>query len=65
MNTSNSKRVIVTDSAGFIGYHLSKSLLYDDYEVLGLDNMNDYYNPNVSVKEGLLRFIDWYEAYHR
>ena len=41
------KKILVTGSAGFIGFHLSKSLLEDDYEVLGIDNVNDYYDPNL------------------
>ena len=40
-------KIIVTGSAGFIGYHLSKSLLDDGYEVLGIDNLNDYYDLNL------------------
>ena len=41
------KKILVTGSAGFIGFHLSKSLLEDGYEVLGIDNVNDYYDPNL------------------
>ena len=33
--------------AGFIGFHLSKSLLEDGYEVFGIDNLNDYYDPKL------------------
>ena len=40
-------KVLVTGAAGFIGFHFSKSLLSDGYEVLGIDNMNDYYDPNL------------------
>jgi len=42
-----SEKILVTGSAGFIGFHLSKSLLEDGYEVLGIDNVNDYYDPNL------------------
>ena len=42
-----SERILVTGSAGFIGYHLCKSLLDDDYEVLGIDIINDYYDPKL------------------
>jgi len=41
------KKILVTGAAGFIGFHLSKSLLDDGYEVLGIDNVNDYYDPNL------------------
>ncbi|MCH7732561.1 MAG: NAD-dependent epimerase/dehydratase family protein [Candidatus Marinimicrobia bacterium] len=41
------ERILVTGSAGFIGFHLSKSLLDDGYEVLGIDNLNDYYDPKL------------------
>ena len=41
-----SRRVLVTGAAGFIGYHLSERLLSAGDEVVGLDNLNDYYDPN-------------------
>ena len=39
--------ILVTGSAGFIGYHLCKKLLSENYEVFGLDNINDYYDVNL------------------
>ncbi|SVD03291.1 uncharacterized protein METZ01_LOCUS356145 [marine metagenome] len=39
--------VLVTGCAGFIGYHLSQSLLQDGINVLGIDNLNDYYDINL------------------
>ena len=42
-------KILVTGSAGFIGFHLSKSLLIDGHEVLGIDNLNDYYDPNLKL----------------
>lgn len=43
------EKILVTGSAGFIGFHLSKRLLEDGYEVVGVDNLNDYYE--ISLKE--------------
>ena len=40
-------KILITGAAGFIGYHLSKSLLNDGYEVLGIDNLNDYYDEKL------------------
>ena len=37
-------KIIITGGCGFIGFHLTKSLLEDGYEVLVIDNINDYYN---------------------
>ena len=37
--------VLVTGSAGFIGFHVSRSLLGQGAKVIGLDNFNDYYSP--------------------
>ena len=62
------KRILVTGSAGFIGFHLSKLLLADGFEVIGYDGMTDYYdvrlkerrhqtllqNPNFKCETGLL-----------
>ena len=40
-------RYLVTGAAGFIGFHLCKSLLKQGHRVVGLDNINDYYDQNV------------------
>ena len=40
-------KILITGSAGFIGFHLAKSLLEDGYELLGIDNLNSYYNPKL------------------
>jgi UDP-glucuronate 4-epimerase len=45
-------KVLVTGSAGFIGFHLSKRILQAGNVVVGLDNMNDYYD--VRLKEARL-----------
>jgi UDP-glucuronate 4-epimerase len=42
-------KILVTGSAGFIGFHLCRSLLKDDFEVLGIDNLNDYYDPTLKL----------------
>ena len=41
------RRILVTGAAGFIGFHLSRSLLADGWQVLGIDSVNDYYDPQV------------------
>lgn len=38
------KKILVTGTAGFIGYHLTKRLVVDGYTVIGLDIINDYYD---------------------
>ncbi|HJV65058.1 MAG TPA: NAD-dependent epimerase [Geomonas sp.] len=42
-------KVLVTGAAGFIGFHLSKRLLEAGCSVLGLDNLNDYYDVNLKL----------------
>lgn len=40
-------KVLVTGVAGFIGFHLSKLLLENNYQVVGIDSINDYYDINL------------------
>tara|TARA_Y100000996_G_C22454839_1_gene615424 strand:- start:6 stop:959 length:954 start_codon:yes stop_codon:yes gene_type:complete len=42
-------KILLTGCAGFIGYHLTKKLILNDYEVLGLDNINDYYSQELKL----------------
>lgn len=42
-------RILVTGCAGFIGMHVSKSLLTQGHEVVGIDNLNDYYSPQLKL----------------
>lgn len=41
------KTILITGSAGFIGFHLAKRLLSDDWQVIGIDNINNYYDVNL------------------
>lgn len=42
-------KILVTGAAGFIGYHLSAKLLADGFDVVGIDNLNDYYDVNLKI----------------
>ncbi len=52
----NKERILVTGSAGFIGAAVVLELLRKGYEVIGIDNLNDYYD--VSLKKGRLINIE-------
>lgn len=41
------QKILITGAAGFIGHNLSKRLLDEGRTVVGLDNLNDYYDPNL------------------
>lgn len=40
-------KILVTGTAGFIGFHLTKKLLTEGHEIIGLDSINDYYDINL------------------
>ncbi len=41
--------ILVTGSAGFIGFHLCKKLLEEGFDVIGVDNLNDYYDVQLKI----------------
>jgi UDP-glucuronate 4-epimerase len=53
-------KILVTGTAGFIGYHLAKRLLNRGDEVIGVDNINDYYD--IKVKYGRLKELGFKES---
>lgn len=57
----STKIYLVTGGAGFIGFHLSKTLLEKGAVVIGFDNLNDYYD--VKLKEDRLAILEQYEKY--
>ena len=54
-------KIIVTGSSGFIGMNLCIKLLKLRHEVVGIDNMNNYYDVNLKQKrlEELKKFINY------
>jgi len=55
------KNVLVTGAAGFIGFHLSKRLLEEGSSVVGIDNLNDYYDVN--LKKARLALLKKYDNF--
>ena len=55
------KNALVTGAAGFIGFHLSKRLLDEGYCVFGVDNLNDYYDPQ--IKRDRLEILKAYSQF--
>jgi UDP-glucuronate 4-epimerase len=47
MKKNNTKRILVTGAAGFIGFHLISALKKQGHFVVGMDNFNDYYSPTL------------------
>ncbi|MDR4508609.1 MAG: NAD-dependent epimerase [Candidatus Brocadiaceae bacterium] len=55
------RKVLVTGAAGFIGFHLSRRLLERGDDVVGLDNLNDYYDVN--LKQDRLKQLEGQEGF--
>lgn len=53
--------ILITGAAGFIGYHLSKRLLNEGQTVVGIDNLNDYYSPQ--LKEDRLKQLEIFDDF--
>lgn len=54
-------KILVTGAAGFIGFHVTKKLLERGDEVVGLDNLNNYYD--VKLKDARLRQLAGFDAF--
>ena len=54
-------KILVTGSAGFIGFHTSKRLLDSGHDVIGLDNLNTYYDTN--LKKDRLKILQGYDGF--
>ena len=56
------QKILITGAAGFIGYHLLRSLLKDGAIILCIDNLNNYYYTGLK-EQRLKRNIDWYKSF--
>lgn len=60
-------KILVTGAAGFIGYHLCEKLISLGHDVIGIDNINDYYDVNLKfgrMKQlGIDKNVDWNKKY--
>ncbi len=54
-------KILITGAAGFIGFHLSKKLLDESHQVIGIDNFNDYYEPR--LKESRLDILNKFDNF--
>ncbi len=54
-------KILITGAAGFIGFHLSKRLLERGDQVVGIDNLNDYYDVN--LKKDRLKILKEYQGF--
>lgn len=61
VGVGESMKILVTGSAGFIGLHLSKRLVEDGNHVVGIDNINDYYE--VGLKQDRLALLESHSTY--
>ena len=50
-------RILVTGSAGFIGFHMAARLLADGHEVVGIDGFTPYYDPELKPPYAILQRI--------
>lgn len=55
------ENILITGAAGFIGFHLSKKLLQEGRRVVGLDNLNDYYDP--TLKRDRLAQLEEFDSF--
>ena len=55
------KNILITGCAGFIGMHISEKLLKNNYKVIGVDNINNYYD--IRIKLNRLKILNKYKNF--
>ena len=50
-------KILVTGSAGFIGFHVSKKLIENGHKIVGIDNLNSYYD--VKLKKDRHKYLKY------
>ena len=55
------KKILITGVAGFIGFSLCKKLLDNNYDIIGIDNLNSYYS--ISLKKERLKILKKYKKF--
>jgi UDP-glucuronate 4-epimerase len=65
MKKNKKSKILITGAAGFIGFHLSTLLIDKGYQVIGIDNINNYYDTQ--LKEDRLNLLKQYDnfAFHK
>ena len=58
---NNKETILITGVAGFIGFHLARRILEDGGHVIGIDNMNSYYDAG--LKKDRLKILSEYENF--
>ncbi|MBN9503888.1 hypothetical protein ABT09_00575 [bacterium SCN 57-13] len=61
MSLLSPSKILVTGAAGFIGFHVTKRLLDEGFQVVGIDNLNDYYS--VQLKRDRIAQLDGREGF--
>jgi UDP-glucuronate 4-epimerase len=55
------QKILITGAAGFVGYHLTNLLCKNENEIIGIDNLNDYYDVN--LKKDRLQQLEKFENF--
>ena len=55
-------KILITGSAGFIGFHLTRALLEEGHTIFSLDNLNDYYS--IDLKKARLKILKNYKKFN-
>lgn len=58
-------KILVTGAAGFIGFHLSRLLLKNEHHIIGIDNLNDYYDPQLKADRLSILESNRYFIFHK
>ena len=55
-------KILITGVVGFVGFHVAQKLISDGFDIVGIDNVNNYYDQNINclVTNNIINIVQYF-----